>query len=219
VDAIDLYQLHWVDDPAVPLEDTWAAMDALRTAGMVRAIGVCNATLEQLEQLEAIHHVDSLQPPFSLIRRDAATDLLAWCAEHTTGVIVYSPMSSGLLTDAFDAARVQRLAAGDWRHHIPDFRSPHLERNLALRDALHEIALQHGVGTGAVAVAWTLAWPPVSGAIVGARSPAQVDGWLPAASIRLISAELDHIAAAIRATGAGAGPRRPGTHPPSRTAT
>jgi aryl-alcohol dehydrogenase-like predicted oxidoreductase len=153
--------------------------------------------------------VDSLQPPFSLIRRDAAAREIPWCAEHGTGVICYSPMQSGLLTDSFTAARVATLAADDWRRRSPEFQQPNLDRNLALRDALRPIARRHDTTVSAVAVAWTLAWPGVSGAIVGARSPAQVDGWIAAASLELTPEDLEEIALAIERMGAGSGPVRP----------
>ena len=153
--------------------------------------------------------MDSLQPPFSLIRREAAATEIPWCAEHKTGVIVYSPMQSGLLTDSFTAARVAALPADDWRHRASEFQQPNLDRNVALRDALRPIAQRHGTTVSAVTVAWTLAWPGVTGAIVGARSPAQVDGWIRAATLKLTPADLDEIAAAIARTGAGTGPARP----------
>jgi aryl-alcohol dehydrogenase-like predicted oxidoreductase len=132
-------------------------------------------------------------------------------AEHETGVLVYSPMQSGLLTDTFTADRVPSLPADDWRREASDFQPPRLHRNLALRDALRPIAERHGVSVSAVAVAWTLAWRGVSGAIVGARSPAQVDGWIAAASLELTAADLDEIAAAMERTRAGDGPTHPRT--------
>ena len=135
--------------------------------------------------------------------------MLLWAREHETGVIVYSPMASGLLTGAFTAARAARLEPGDWRAGHPDFTEPALSANLALADALRPVAERHGVTPAAVAVAWTLAFPGVTGAIVGARSPRQVDGWLPAASLELKEDDLADIAAAIRATGAGTGPASP----------
>src|SRR6185437_6053327 len=168
-----------------------------------------NHSVSQLEAAERVGHVDSLQPPFSLIRRDAGTAEIPWCAAHGTGVIVYSPMQSGLLTDRFDMARVAGLADNDWRRRSPEFRSPRLERNLALRDALRPIARRHGATVSAVAVAWTLAWPGVTAAIVGARTPAQVDGWIAAATLELTEEDLDEIAGALERTGAGSGPERP----------
>ena len=176
--------------------------------GKVRAAGVSNFDLALLERCEAIRHVDSLQPPFSLIRRDAAAREIPWCAEHGTGVICYSPMQSGLLTDRFDAARVAGLADDDWRRRSPEFRPPRLERNLALRDALRPIARRHGTTVSAVAVAWVLAWPGVTGAIVGARSARQVEGWIAAATLELTEEDLDEIAGVLERTGAGSGPER-----------
>jgi aryl-alcohol dehydrogenase-like predicted oxidoreductase len=135
--------------------------------------------------------------------------VLPWARDHETGVIVYSPMASGLLTGAFTAERAAHLDAGDWRASHPDFREPALQANLALADALGLVAERHGVTTAAVAVAWTLRFPGVTGAIVGARSPRQVQGWLPAAALKLKEDDLADIAADIHASGAGAGPASP----------
>jgi len=209
VERIDLYQFHRPDETGTPVEDSWHAMVRLVEEGQVRAAGVSNFDVALLERCEAIRHVDSLQPPFSLIRRDVAAREIPWCAEHDTGVIVYSPMQTGLLTDSFTAARVAAMAQDDWRRHGPEFQEPNLSRNLALRDALRPIARRHGATISSVAVAWTLAWPGVTAAIVGARTPAQVDGWIGAATLELTAADLDEIAAAIARTGAGTGPTRP----------
>jgi len=209
IERIDLYQFHRPDETGTPVEDSWHAMVRLVEEGKVRAAGVSNFDVAGLERCEAIRHVDSLQPPFSLIRRDVAAREIPWCAEHDTGVIVYSPMQTGLLTDSFTAARVAAMAQDDWRRHGPEFQEPNLSRNLALRDALRPIARRHGTTVSAVAVAWTLAWPGVTAAIVGARTPAQVDGWIGAATLELTAADLDEIAAAIARTGAGTGPTRP----------
>src|SRR5881227_2066580 len=209
VERIDLYQFHWPDETGTPIEDSWQAMVRLVEAGKVRAAGVSNFDVALLARCEAIRHVDSLQPPFSLIRREAAAREIPWCAEHGTGVICYSPMQSGLLTDGFAAERVAALPPDDWRRRSPQFQQPNLGRNLALRDALRPIAQRHGTTVSAVAVAWTLAWPGVTGAIVGARRPEQVDGWIGAATLRLAPADLEEIAAAIARTGAGSGPTRP----------
>ena len=209
IERIDLYQFHRPDETGTPVEDSWHAMVRLVEEGKVRAAGVSNFDVARLERCEAIRHVDSLQPPFSLIRRDVAAREIPWCAEHDTGVIVYSPMQTGLLTDSFTAARVAAMAQDDWRRHGPEFQEPNLSRNLALRDALRPIARRHGTTVSAVAVAWTLAWPGVTAAIVGARTPAQVDGWIGAATLELTAADLDEIAAAIARTGAGTGPTRP----------
>jgi len=210
VERIDLYQFHWPDETGTPVEDSWGEMVRLVEQGKVRAAGVSNFGVELLRRIENVRHVASLQPPFSLIRRAAAAAEIPWCAEHGTGVIVYSPMQSGLLTDGFTAERATQLAADDWRRRSPEFRPPNLGRNLALRNALRPIAGRRGTTVAALAVAWTLAWPGVTGAIVGARTPAQVDGWIDGATLRLTAEELDEVAAAVARTGAGAGPARPG---------
>ncbi|MDQ3350066.1 MAG: aldo/keto reductase [Acidobacteriota bacterium] len=209
VDSIDLYQFHWPDESGTPMEDSWAAMVRLLEQGKVRAIGVSNFGVPLLEQCEAVRHVDSLQPPFSPIKRDAAAAQIPWCAAHGTGVICYSPMQSGILTDSFSAARVARFADDDWRRRGLEFKSPQLERNIALRDALRPIAARHATTVSAVAIAWVLSWPGVSGAIVGARSADQVDGWLPASHVRLSEEDLDAVGAALERTKAGSGPTRP----------
>ncbi len=209
VDRIDLYQMHWPAEDGTPLEDYWGTLLQLKAEGKVRAVGLSNHDAGQLEAADRLGHVDSLQPPFSAIRREAALAELPWCAAHDTGVIVYSPMQSGLLTGAFSQERAARLGGGDWRSGSPDFTGEGLRRNLGLARALQPIAGRHGTSVAAVAVAWTLAWPGVTGAIVGARSPAQVDGWIDAAGLELTDADLDDVAAAILRTGAGAGPLRP----------
>jgi aryl-alcohol dehydrogenase-like predicted oxidoreductase len=207
VEVIDLYQVHQVPADGTPVEEYWQMMVDLKNEGLVRAIGLSNHSVELLERADKLGHVDSLQPPFSMIDRSQA-DEIAWCARNGTGVIVYSPMQSGLLTGAFSRERVESLPADDWRRRVPDF-TTELDQNLALAEALRPIAERHGVTQAAVAVAWTLAWPGVTGAIVGARRPDQVGGWLPAASLELTREDLDEIAAAIERTGAGRGPVRP----------
>jgi aryl-alcohol dehydrogenase-like predicted oxidoreductase len=210
VERIDLFQFHWPDETGTPVEDSWGAMVRLVEQGKVRAIGVSNFGVPLLERCERVRHVDSLQPPFSAIKREVAGLQLPWCATHGTGVICYSPMQSGILTPSFSAERVARFAEDDWRRRGLEFKSPQLERNIALRDALEPIAARHHTTVSAVAIAWVLSWPGVSGAIVGARSPEQVDGWLPAARLVLSDADLDAVASAIESTGAGTGPLHPG---------
>ena len=213
VERIDLYQFHWPDETGTPVEDSWNEIVRLIDAGKVRLAGVSNFDVSLLERCEAVRHIDSLQPPFSLVRRRAAANEIPWCARHSTGVICYSPMQSVLLTDTFSREHVTRFAEDDWRRRSPDFNEPHLSRNLALRDALRPIAQRHGATVSAVAVAWTLAWPGVSGAIVGGRSPQQVDGWIGAASFELTAADLQEISDAIVRTGAGEGPTIPQLEP------
>jgi len=209
VERIDLYQMHWPAEDGTPLEDYWGTLLQLKEEGKVRAVGLSNHDVAQLEAAERLGHVDTLQPPFSAIRREVAAVELPWCAAHRTGVIAYSPMQSGLLTGGFNVERAARLGADDWRSRSPDFTGLGLRRNLALADALRPIAQRHGSSVATVAVAWTLAWPGVNGAIVGARSPAQVDGWIGAAGLELADTDLDDIAAALARTGAGTGPVRP----------
>jgi aryl-alcohol dehydrogenase-like predicted oxidoreductase len=209
IDRIDLYQFHWPDESGVPVEDSWDEMQRLIEEGKVRYGAVSNFEVPLLERCEALHHVQSLQPPFSLIRREAAEDVIPWCRAHGTGVICYSPMQAGLLTGTFTAERVAGLPDDDWRTRDAAFQRPLIQRNLALRDALRPVAKRHGISVAATAVAWTLRWPGVSGAIVGARSPKQVDGWIDAPSVELGNEDLDEIAAAISMTGAGGGPSRP----------
>jgi aryl-alcohol dehydrogenase-like predicted oxidoreductase len=204
VERIDLYQFHRPDEGGVPIEDSWDAMGRLVDQGKVRAAGVSNFDVTLLERCDARRHVDSLQPPFSMIKREAAGSLIPWCAAHGTGVICYSPMQSGILTDAFSAERVAAFAADDWRRRGPEFKSPQLERNIMLRDALKPIAARHRTTVSAVAIAWVLAQPGITGAIVGARSAEQVDGLIPAASLTLEAADLEAIAAAIE-PGSGSG--------------
>jgi aryl-alcohol dehydrogenase-like predicted oxidoreductase len=209
VERIDLYQMHWPAEDGTAVEDYWQVFLDLKREGKIRAAGLSNHSIGQLEAAQEIGNVDAVQPQFSLIHRDAAEDLLLWAREHETGVIVYSPMASGLLTGTFTAERAADLEPGDWRSGHPDFTEPALSANLALADALRPVATRHGVTPAAVAIAWTLSFPGVTGAIVGARSPGQVQGWLPAAHLELKDDDLADIAAAIGATGAGTGPASP----------
>jgi aryl-alcohol dehydrogenase-like predicted oxidoreductase len=209
VERIDLYQFHWPDAIGTPVENSWGEMARLMGEGKIRAAGVSNFDVDLLERCEALRHVDSLQPPFSLIRREAAEKRIPWCAERNTGVICYSPMQSGLLTDSFSSGRVAKLAAEDWRRRGPEFQEPRLGRNLALRDALRPLARSRHTTVSGIAIAWDLAWPGVSGAIVGARSPEQIDGWIDAATLELSPDDLETIASALARTKAGTGPVRP----------
>ncbi|MGW0758320.1 aldo/keto reductase [Streptomyces sp. NPDC002814] len=222
VERIDLYQVHWPDTGesleyagdgfgtvspnATPLEEYWQVMADLKAEGKVGAIGLSNHDVAQLEAAEKIAHVDVIQPPFSAINRSAAAEV-AWAAANGTGVIAYSPMQSGLLSGAFTAERAASLGADDWRSTHADFTTG-LAANLQLADALKPIAARHGVSVAEVAIAWVLAWPGISGAIVGARTASQVDGWIGAGDLELTAADLDEIGAAITATGAGTGPAK-----------
>jgi aryl-alcohol dehydrogenase-like predicted oxidoreductase len=210
VDVIDLLQFHWPDEnTGVPVEESWGELMRLVEEGKVRAGGACNFDETLLERCKAVGQVASLQTPLSLIARDSAGGLTQWCAANQTAVIVYSPMQIGLLTDSFSAGDVERFEPDDWRRLHPEFQPPKLERNLTLRNALRPIAETHSTTVAAIAVAWTLAWPEVTGAIVGARTSEQVGGWIEGATIILSERDLDTVAAALVASGAGRGPRRP----------
>ena len=208
VETIDLYQIHWPADD-VPLEDYWATMLELKAEGKVRHVGMSNHDAAQLARAEAMGRVETLQPPFSMIKRETAAEILPWCAANGTGVICYSPMQAGLLTGSFTRERAASLDENDWRKSNPEFTGEKLDRNLALADALRPIAARLGVSMGTLALAWVLAWPGLTAAIVGARSPEQVDGWIDAATFQLGSEDLAAVAAAIEATGAGQGPVKP----------
>ena len=205
VDCIDLYQMHWPPTDGTPVEDYWQTLQNFKKEGKVRAVGLSNHSVEQLERAERIAHVDCLQPPFSAIRRNCAAEL-AWCFTQNTGVIVYSPLQSGLLSGSFNVKSVPR---DDWRSLNPRFNGEALQRNLALADALKSIAARHATTVAPVAIAWVLAWPGVTGAIVGARNPMQVQGWLDAASLHLLPGDFYEIARAIELTQAGSGPLIP----------
>jgi aryl-alcohol dehydrogenase-like predicted oxidoreductase len=196
VERIDLFQMHWPAEDGAQIEDYWNVFAQLQQAGKLRAIGLSNHDVPALERAEAVAHVDSLQPPFSAIRADAATDgLLDWCADHGTGVIVYSPMGSGLLTGAMTAERVAAMPEDDWRRRSPAFTTD-LGRNLATGAAIARVAERHGVSQAAAAVAWTLGFRGVTGAIVGARRPEQIDGWIAGASVQLTAEDYAEIGGA-----------------------
>lgn len=192
VDAIDLYQIHW-PDPEGQLEEAWDTLARFQQQGKVRYIGVSNFNVEQMRRVQAIAPITSLQPPYSLLRRDIESEILPFCRENGIGVINYSPMVSGLLTGKMTAERVQKFPENDWRRRNQNFREPKLSRNLALAALLTEIGREHGVQAGVVAIAWTLRNQAVTAAIVGARRPEQVEGILPAATFRLSDAEAERI--------------------------
>lgn len=201
VERIDLYQVHWPTEDGTPIEEYWDAMLAIKASGKARAVGLSNHSVPQLEAAERRGHVDSLQPKFSAIAAQSASDVLPWCARNGTAAIVYSPMGSGLLSGAFTAERVAGLPEDDWRKGAADF-TTNLANNLAIGEALGRVADRHGVPQSAAAVAWTLGFDGVTGAIVGARHPRQIDGWLPAASLELTAEDYAEISAA----GAGSAP-------------
>jgi len=197
IERIDLYQFHWPDQTGTAVEDSWDEMTRLIHDGKIRWAGVSNFDVALLDRVEARAHVASLQPPFSMIRREAAAELIPWCAAHGTGVICYSPLQAGILTDRFSRARMDAMDPADWRRNNSNFQSPQLERNIALRDALKPIAARHRTTTAAVALAWVLGVPGVTGAIVGARSAEQVDGWIGGGKLELTPVDLAELGAAI----------------------
>src|SRR5262245_3624893 len=182
VDRIDLYQIHW---PTEDLEEGWAEMARLQKEGKVRWIGVSNFDADQLRRAGKIAPVTSLQPPYSLIRREVEQEILPYCHSHGIGVIVYSPMQSGLLTGAMTRERVAKLPASDWRSGDPEFTEPKLSTNLALVDRLRKVGQKYGRPPGQVAIAWVLRNPAVTAAIVGARNAQQVDRNVGAAELLL----------------------------------
>jgi aryl-alcohol dehydrogenase-like predicted oxidoreductase len=204
VERIDLYQFHWPDwMTGTALEDSWGTMIELVDEGKARWIGVANFDTDQLARCEAIRHVDSVQPPLSLLARGATSTVLPWAAEHGTGAIVYSPMASGLLTGSFDRSRIAQLDANDWRRESPQFRDPALARNLDLVERLRLLAAGLGATLPELAVAWALAQVGVTAAIVGARLPRHVDGWVRASDVELSPETVSAIAEALAASAAG----------------
>jgi aryl-alcohol dehydrogenase-like predicted oxidoreductase len=194
IDVIDLYQIHWPPDPDSPaLEEGWSTMADLKREGKVRWIGVSNFNVAQLKRAQAIAPVTSLQPPYSLVHREIEDTILPYCLREGIGVIVYSPMASGLLTGAMTRDRAAKLPKDDWRKDHPDFTEPNLSRNLALVDRLREIAGRHNRSIGEVAIAWTLHHPAVTGAIVGARNAKQAEGVMRAGDFRLTNDEVNEI--------------------------
>jgi aryl-alcohol dehydrogenase-like predicted oxidoreductase len=195
VETIDLYQIHWPHPTELqPTVDAWATLAQLQDEGKCRWIGVSNFDVHQLQACEAVRHIDSLQPPYSLLRRDIESAVLPWCAAHGTGVLVYSPMQSGLLSGSFD---ISRLAPDDWRRRSPYFIEPALSENLAVVERLRPTAARLGCTVGQLAIAWTISSPAVTAAIVGARSPAQVEHSREAMEILLSRTDLAEIEAAL----------------------
>ncbi len=183
-DTIDLYQIHW-PNPEEDIEEAWGELAKLKKEGKVRYLGVSNFNVAQMERIQKIALITSLQPPYSLIRPDVQKEILPFCERNGIGVINYSPMTSGLLTGKMSAERVRQMPENDWRKKSPNFNEPKLARNLRIAGLLTEIGKEHNVETGVVAIAWTLHNSAVTAAIVGARRPDQVDGILPAVSFRL----------------------------------
>lgn len=196
VDAIDLYQVHW-PEPDEDIEEGWTELARLKEAGKVRYIGVSNFSVAQMMRAQSIAPITSIQPPYSIVTSQAEEEILPYATNNKVGVIVYSPMSAGLLTGAMTRERVAKFSQEDWRRNLPNFHEPLLSRNLRLVEHLREIGDRHGRTPGEVAIAWALDHPAVTGAIVGIRSPNQVSGIIGAASFRLTSNEMAEIKSAI----------------------
>lgn len=191
-DVIDLYQIHW-PDPDPDIEEGWSTLAELQKEGKVRWIGVSNFNVEQLKRAQAIAPVSSLQPPYHLLKPEVEEEILPYCLEQGIGVINYSPMASGLLTGKMTRERIENLPEDDWRKGNENFTEPKLSRNLELANLLREIGDRHNKSAGVVAIAWTLRHSAVTGAIVGARRPDQVDEIVDAAEFRLTDEEIAEI--------------------------
>ena len=193
VETIDLYQIHWTADELEETLKGWAEMAKLKEEGKIRWIGVCNATVAEMEAMTEIAPITSLQPPYSLVQRDVEKEQLPWCGNHGVGTIVYSPMGSGMLTGAMTRERAKNLPEGDWRRNNPQFQEPKLTENLALVERLNVVGARHGRTPAECSIAWVLRRPEVTGAIVGARSAAQVNGLIHGSNLKLSSEEIAEI--------------------------
>jgi aryl-alcohol dehydrogenase-like predicted oxidoreductase len=203
LDTIDLYQMHWPPDEGKPgLEEAWQTLATLKAEGKVRWIGVSNFNTAQIKRAEKIAPVTSLQPPYSIIRRQVEGETLTYCESRSIGVISYAPMASGLLTGAMTRERAAALPADDFRSRNPEFREPRLSKNLELVERLRQVGARHGRGPGEVAIAWTLRLPAITGAIVGARNAKQSEGVMRAGELKLTrdeTAEIEGAAAVATA--------------------
>ena len=192
-DVIDLYQVHWTADDLAETVEGWNTLAALQKEGKVRWTGLSNASVEEMQKSQLIARITSLQPPYSLIRRDVESAQLPWCQRENVGVIVYSPMASGLLTGAMTRERIASLPKSDWRTKNDQFKEPKLSENLKVAERLRVVGARHGRSSGETAIAWTLHNPAVTGAIVGARNAKQVDGIIGAMDFRLTPQEITEV--------------------------
>lgn len=198
VEVIDLYQIHW-PNPDEDIEEGWQTLADLKQEGKVRTIGVSNFSVAQMQRAQQIAPITSLQPPYSAIKTGVEAELLPFCGEHNIGVIVYSPMQAGLLTGKMTRERIANMPDNDWRKGDDEFQEPKLTKNLQLADVMEAIAAKHNVTTPSVSIAWVLRRPEVTGAIVGARRPDQVDGIIGGGTLQLDDDDLAQIDAIIRA--------------------
>jgi aryl-alcohol dehydrogenase-like predicted oxidoreductase len=200
VDVIDLYQVHW-PDPDADIEAGWETMVRLKEEGKVRWIGVSNFSLSQLQRAARLGAITSLQPPYSILSPEIESGILPYVAGNDIGVIVYSPMKSGLLSGKMTRERIAAMPPDDFRPRTPSFCEPNLTMNLALVELLREMGARHGRTPGEVAIAWTLRRKEVTAAIVGLRSPEQLKGVIGAAAFRLSSEEIGEISGFLAAQG------------------
>jgi aryl-alcohol dehydrogenase-like predicted oxidoreductase len=197
LDAIDLYQIHWPAWKGNPessslgsIEEAVSALAKLKTEGKIRNIGVSNFNAQQIARAVKVAPITSLQPPYSLLATEVEDSTLPFTMQHKIGVIVYSPMASGLLSGGMTRERIAALPEDDWRKRSTNFREPALTRNLRLVETLRAVGQRHNVTPGAVAIAWTLRNQAVTGAIVGVRKAQQVDGVIGAAEIEFTTNDL-----------------------------
>ncbi|HEY5070154.1 MAG TPA: aldo/keto reductase [Candidatus Acidoferrum sp.] len=195
-DVIDLYQIHW-PDPDQDIEEGWTELARLKEEGKVRHIGVSNFSVAQMKRAQAIAPITSLQPPYSIVTREIEHEILPYAKSHNIGVIVYSPMSAGLLTGSMTRERVANFSREDWRRNLPNFKEPLLSRNLRIVERLRDIGNRHNRNAGEIAIAWTLDHPAITAAIVGFRSPQQVSGIVGALEFRLNKSEMAEIDQAL----------------------
>ncbi len=207
VEAIDLYQIHWpswgVASARSEVEGAWRTLAEMQRQGKVRFLGVSNFSVEEMEWIRPIAPIGSLQPRYSMLSRQIEADILPYCARHNIGVIVYSPLQSGLLGGAMTRERIAALAHDDWRRSASEFQEPALSRHLELVERLRAIGGRHGRSVAEVALAWILRQPAITGAIVGARRPAQVDGFVGGGSFRLGAEEIAEIESVLKTLGLG----------------
>lgn len=192
IEVIDLYQLHW-PEPDEQIEEGWAAVAELIRAGKVRFGGVCNFNLAQLKRAQSIHPITSLQPPYSMLKRDIESEIMPWCAANQVGIVAYSPMQAGLLTGRFTAARAAALPENDWRKRSPFFQEPQLSANLRVVERVTPIAARLSITVSQLALAWVLRLPAMTAAIAGARDPQQIQETARGGEVALTPAVVDEI--------------------------
>lgn len=192
VEIIDLYQIHW-PNPDNEIEEGWETLQELKKEGKIKYSGVSNFSVSQMERISKIAPISSLQPPYSLSQPDAEKEIIPYCEKNNIGVIIYSPMMSGLLSGKMTRERISKLPDDDWRKRSPEFQEPKLTKNLLIVDKLKEIGKKYNVEAGAIAIAWTLRLSGVTGAIVGARNPEQVDLLISAGSVKLDEDDINEL--------------------------